>query len=47
MLKTLKSSLFRCCMAVLAFAALNMLTPSDVFAQSANDGGGHSQRCGN
>ena len=40
MLKTLKSSLFRCCMAVLAFAALNMLTPSDVFAQSANDGGG-------
>ena len=27
-------------MAVLAFAALNMLTPSDVFAQSANDGGG-------
>ena len=39
MLKTLKSSLFRCCMAVLAFAALNMLTPSDVW--------GHSQRCGN
>ena len=40
MLKTLKSSLFRCCMAVLAFAALNVLTPSDVFAQNANDGGG-------
>ncbi len=36
----MSSSLFRCCMAVLAFAALNMLTPSDVFAQSANDGGG-------
>lgn len=27
-------------MALLAFAALNVLTPSDVFAQNANDGGG-------
>ena len=27
-------------MAILAFAALNVLTPSDVFAQNANDGGG-------
>ena len=40
MLKTMSSSLFRCCMAILAFAALNVLTPSDVFAQNANDGGG-------
>lgn len=40
MLKTMKSSLFRCCMAVLAFAALNMLAPSSVFAQDATDGGG-------
>ena len=40
MLKTMSSSLFRCCMALLAFAALNVLTPSDVFAQNANDGGG-------
>ena len=37
MLKTMKSSLFSCCMALLAFAALNMLTPSEAFAQ---DGGG-------
>lgn len=44
MLKTMKSSLFRCCMAVLAFAALNMLAPSSVFAQDATDGGGHCQR---
>ena len=40
MLKTMKSSLFRCCMALLAFAALNMLAPSSVFAQDATDGGG-------
>lgn len=37
MLKTMKSSLFSCCMALLAFTALNMLTPSEAFAQ---DGGG-------
>lgn len=40
MLKTMMSSLFRCCMAVIAFAALNMLAPSSLFAQNANDGGG-------
>lgn len=40
MLQTMKSSLFRCCIAFLAFAALNMLAPSSVFAQGANDGSG-------
>lgn len=35
----MKSSLFSCCMALLAFAALNMLTPSEAFAQ---DGGAPS-----
>lgn len=40
MLKTMMSSLFRCCMAVIAFAALNVLAPSSAFAQNANDGGG-------
>lgn len=40
MLKTMKSSLFRCCFALLASTALNMLALSSVFAQVANDGGG-------
>lgn len=40
MLQTMKSSLFRCCIALLAFAALDMLAPSSVFAQDANDGSG-------
>ena len=40
MLQTMKSSLFRCCIALLASAALGMLAPSSVFAQDANDGSG-------
>lgn len=40
MLKTMKSSLFRCCFALLASTALNMLALSSAFAQVANDGGG-------
>lgn len=34
------SSLFRCSMAVIAFAFLNVLASSSLFAQNANDGGG-------
>ena len=34
MLKTLKSSLFRCCMAFIVFAALNALAAVTAFAQS-------------
>ena len=40
MLKTMMSSLFRCSMAVIAFAFLNVLASSSLFAQNANDGGG-------
>ena len=40
MLKTMKSSLFRCCMAVLAFAGLNVLAPSFAQAQSQPEAGG-------
>ena len=49
MLKTMRSSLFRCCMAVLAFAGLNMLTPSlgQAQTQSETSGGGYSQRYSN
>ena len=39
MLKTMMSSLFRCCCAVLAFMALDALIPVSGFAQDENDGG--------
>lgn len=39
MIKSIKSSLFRCCMAVIAFAALNAMTPTLSSAQEANGGG--------
>ena len=46
MLKAMKSSLFRCCLAVLALAVLNMLAafPGHAQAGPVTDGGGHSQR---
>ena len=40
MLKTMKSSLFRCCMAVLALAGLNMLAAFPGSAQNRSESGG-------
>ena len=41
MVKTMKSSLFKCCLAILALAALNVLVPV-AYAQSPVSGGGIS-----
>jgi hypothetical protein len=38
MVKTMKSSLFKCCLAILALAALNVLVPV-AYAQSPVSGG--------
>lgn len=40
MSKTMVSSLFRCCMAVLVFAALNVLASFSLHAQSNSEAGG-------
>ncbi len=43
MLKTMRFTLFRCCIAVLCFAGLNELTSSFAQAQTSVGGGWYSQ----